>query len=331
MKALLSDAPGGPETLTLQDLPDPEPGTGEVRIAVRSVGINFPDTLIIEDKYQFRPDRPFAPGAELAGVVDAVGNGVNDLKVGDRVMALPMWGALVEKICVAEDRCHRLPDAVSDEQAACLQMTYGTALYALEQRGDLAKGESLLVLGAAGGVGLAAVELGAALGARVIAAASSEEKVAIARDHGAAEGIVYPEAPLDRAAQKQFSDQIKQLAGPDGIDVVMDIVGGDYTEPALRATAWGGRVLIVGFPAGIAKIPANLPLLKSCDIRGIFWGGAIERDWARHRADMARLTEMCAAGQIRPRIHQTFPLAEGGAAIRALSDRGVIGKVCVTR
>ena len=330
MKALLSDAPGGPDTLVLRDLPDPEPDAGEVRIAVRAVGINFPDTLIIEDKYQYRPERPFAPGAELAGVVDAVGSGVQDLKVGDRVMALPMWGALADKICIAEDRCHRLPDAVTDEQAACLQMTYGTALYALEQRGDLAKGESLLVLGAAGGVGLAAVELGAALGARVIAAASSEDKVSFARDHGAAAGLVYPEAPLDRAAQKELSDQIKQLAGPGGIDVVMDIVGGDYTEPALRASAWGGRVLIVGFPAGIAKIPANLPLLKSCDIRGIFWGGAIERDWARHRADMSRLAEMCAAGQISPRIHETFSLAEGGAAIRALSERGVIGKVCVT-
>ncbi|EAQ02128.1 alcohol dehydrogenase, zinc-containing [Pseudooceanicola batsensis HTCC2597] len=330
MKALLSHAPGGPETLVLRDLPDPEPGPAEVRIAVRTVGINFPDTLIIEDKYQFRPDRPFAPGAELVGVVDALGDGVSDLRVGDRVMALPMWGALAEKICIAETRCHRLPDAVGDEQAACLQMTYGTALYALEQRGDLTEGESLLVLGAAGGVGLAAVELGAALGARVIAAASSESKVGVARDHGASDSLVYPEAPLERAAQKQLSDQIKHLAGAEGVDVVMDIVVGDYTEPALRATAWGGRVLIVGFPAGIARIPANLPLLKSCDIRGIFWGGAIERDWNRHRTDMARLVDMCAAGQIRPRVHQTFPLAEGGAAIRALSERGVIGKVCVT-
>lgn len=329
MKILLSEKTGGPETLVLRDRPDPVPGPGEVLVAVRCIGVNYPDTLMIEDKYQFRPERPFAPGAELSGVVEALGEGVTRFAPGDRVMALPMWGAMAEKVCVPVDQCHPVPDGVSDADAAALQMIYGTALYALEERGDIRPGNTVLVLGAAGGVGLAAVELASVLGARVVAAASSEEKVAMAREHGAGEDIVYPRGPLDKDGQKALSTAFRKVLGEDGADIVVDIVGGDYTEPALRCTGWGGRFLIIGFPAGIAKIPANLPLLKSCDIRGVFWGAAIQRDPEANRRAMARLLDLCAEGKIRPCIHASYPLAEGGAAIAALSGRGVMGKVLV--
>lgn len=329
MKILLSEATGGPETLKLRDRSDPVPGPGEVLVSVRCVGVNYPDTLIIEDRYQFKPERPFAPGAELSGVVEALGEGVTAFKPGDRVMALPMWGAMAEKVCIAADQCHPVMEGVSDAEAASLQMTYGTALYALEERGDIRPGNTVLVLGAAGGVGLAAVELAKVLGARVVAAASSEEKVAIARDHGADEGVVYPRGPLDKAGQKALSTAFRDVLGEEGADIVLDIVGGDYTEPALRCTAWGGRFLIIGFPAGIAKIPANLPLLKSCDIRGVFWGAAIQREPEANRRAMARLQALCVEGKISPPIHGVYPLAEGGAAIAALSGRGVMGKVLI--
>lgn len=330
MQILLSEAPGSPDELRLRTVPDPVPGAGEVRVAVRCVGINYPDVLVIQDLYQFKPQRPFAPGAEFSGVVDMVGEGVTTLRVGDRVMALPMWGALAEKVCVAADRCHPIPDDVDFADAAALQMTYGTALYALEERAGLKTGETVLVLGAAGGVGLATVELAKVLGARVVAAASSDEKVAVARSRGADRGLVYAAGPLDRDGQKTLSNQIREAVGPEGADVVVDIVGGDYTEPALRCIGWGGRFLIVGFPAGIARIPANLPLLKSCDIRGVFWGAGIDRDSEANRRAMARLLGLCAEGRIRPRIHATYSLAEGGRAIAALSARGVMGKVLVT-
>jgi NADPH2:quinone reductase len=330
MKILLSEASGGPETLRLATQPDPLPGPGQVRIAVHTVGINFPDSLIIEDRYQIKPPRPFAPGAELAGTVDALGDGVQGFAMGDRVMAAPLWGGLAEKICVAAHLCQKLPDAVSFAEAACLQVTYGTSLYALEGRGGLQAGETVLVLGAASGVGLAAIELAKALGARVIAAASSGEKLATALAHGADAGMVYTRGPLDRDAQKLLNTQLRAVLGPDGADIVVDVVGGDYSEPALRCMAWGGRFLIVGFPAGIARIPTNLTLLKSCDIRGVFWGAAVERDPAEHARAMARLLQLCAEGVIRPRVHATYPLAEGALAIASLLGREVIGKVLVT-
>ncbi len=330
MKAVLSDAPGGPETLRVEEIPPPEPAEGEVRVAVHAVGVNFPDLLVIEDKYQFKPDRPFSPGAELAGVVDRVGEGVSGLAPGERVMALPLWGAMAEQVCVPAARCHKLPDEVAFDAAAALQMTYGTALHALVERGAIAPGERLLVLGAAGGVGLAAVELGRALGAHVVAAASTPEKVAVAREHGAAEGVVYPTGPLDRDAQKSLTAEFRRALGGEGADLVFDAVGGDYTEPALRAVAWLGRLLVVGFPAGIARIPANLPLLKGCDIRGVFWGAAVERDLAAHHAAMDRLLDLLSQGAIRPRIHARHPLDHAGEAIAALSTRGVLGKVVVT-
>ena len=332
MKAVLSAVPGGPETLRIEEIALPEPAPGEVQIAVHAVGVNFPDLLVIEDKYQFKPDRPFSPGAELAGVIDRVGEGegVSGLRPGDRVMALPLWGAMAEHVCVPAARCHKLPDEVAFDVAAALQMTYGTALYGLAERGAIAPGERLLVLGAAGGVGLAAVELGQALGAHVAAAASTAEKVAVAREHGAAEGVVYLTGALDRDAQKTLTAEFRRALGGEGADLVFDTVGGDYTEPALRAVAWLGRLLVVGFPAGIARIPANLPLLKSCDIRGVFWGAAVDRDPAAHHAAMDRLLDLLSKGAIRPRVHARYPLDRAGEAIAALSTRNVVGKVVVT-
>lgn len=329
MQVLLSEVPGGPEQLCLRARPDPIPRVGEVRVTVRCVGINYPDTLIIKDLYQFKPERPFAPGAEFSGVVDMLGEGVTGLRSGDRVMALPMWGALAEKVCIAADRCHPIPDEVDFHDAAALQMTYGTALYALHERAGLRPGETVLVLGAAGGVGLAAVELAKVLGARVVAAASSDEKIEMALSHGADLGIVYSSGPLDRDGQKALTSKIRDVVGPNGADIIVDTVGGDYTEAALRCISWGGRFLIVGFPAGIARIPANLPLLKSCDIRGIFWGAAIERDAKANQRAMAKLLRLCAERKIQPRIHATYALVEGGRAIEALSTRGVMGKVLV--
>ncbi|RRH78193.1 NADPH:quinone oxidoreductase family protein [Falsigemmobacter faecalis] len=329
MKILLSQTPGGPDSLTLVEAQKPEPGPGEVRIRVRMVGINYPDTLVIEDRYQIRPPRPFAPGGEFVGEIDALGPDVQGMTPGTRVMALPLWGAMAEWVCVAADKCHAVPAGVSDEAAAALQMTYGTSLYALEERGGIKAGETVVVLGAAGGIGLASVELAKHLGARVIACVSSEEKAATAREHGADEVLIYPAGPLDREAAKAFSTGLKALTGAQGADIVVDAVGGSYSEPALRCMAWGGRFLIVGFPAGIAQIPANLPLLKSCDIRGIFWGAAVERDPAANRTAMQRLLQLCQAGHIRPRIDRVYPLDEGGAAIASLSARGVRGKVLV--
>ncbi|WP_122466559.1 NADPH:quinone oxidoreductase family protein [Brevundimonas lutea] len=330
MKALLSTAPGGPETLALTDLPTPEPGRGEVRVAVKAVGINYPDTLIIEDRYQFRPPRPFAPGAELAGVVEAVGEGVTSPAVGDRVIAVPGWGALAEQVIIRADQTLPLPGSMSFEEGAALLMTYGTSYYALKNRAGLKAGESLLVLGAAGGVGAAAVELGKASGARVIAAVSSEDKLAFARELGANDGLIYPAGDLDRAAQKTLSEDFKRLSGGDGFDVVYDAVGGAYAEPALRALGWEGRYLVVGFPAGIPSIPLNLALLKSVQIMGVFWGAHIAREPQAHAENVSELMRLHAEGRIRPRISETWPLHQAGEAITALGDRRAMGKLVVT-
>lgn len=330
MKALLSTAPGGPETLALTDLPTPEPGRGEVRVAVKAVGINYPDTLIIEDRYQFRPPRPFAPGAELAGVVEAVGEGVIRPAVGDRVIAVPGWGALAEQVVVRADQTLPLPESMSFEEGAALLMTYGTSHYALKNRAGLKAGESLLVLGAAGGVGAAAVELGKAAGARVVAAVSSQDKLAFARDLGGDDGLVYPTGELDRAAQKALAEDFKLLSGGDGFDVVYDAVGGAYAEPALRALGWEGRYLVVGFPAGIPSIPLNLALLKSVQIMGVFWGAHVAREPGVHADNVGELMRLHAEGRIRPRISRTWPLDRAGEAIAALGDRRALGKLVVT-
>lgn len=330
MRAVLSKAPGGPETLVVEEALDPTPLKGEVVIEVKAVGINFPDTLIIEDRYQFRPQRPFSPGAEVAGVVDAVGEGVKGIQRGDRVIAVPGWGGLVERIAVRADSVVKMPDGMSFEEGAALLMTYGTSYYALKDRAQLKAGESLLVLGAAGGVGVAAVELGKAMGAHVIAAASTNDKVQFALEAGADNGLIYPTGPLDKAAQKELSGELKLASGRDGADVVYDAVGGDYAEPALRAMDWGGRYLVVGFPAGIPSLPLNLTLLKSVSVVGVFWGAAVMRDPAGHAANVADLMRFWSEGRIKPRVSRTFPLERAADAIRALGDRSALGKIVVT-
>jgi NADPH:quinone reductase-like Zn-dependent oxidoreductase len=330
MKALLSVAPGGPETLVLQDLPDPVVGPGELLVRVRAAAINYPDVLIIEDKYQMRPPRPFAPGGEIAGEVAALGDGVSGWRVGDRLIAVPGFGGLAEQIVIPAKAAIALPAARSFADGAALLLTYATSIHALYDRGRLEAGETLLVLGAAGGVGLAAVELGKARGARVIAAVSSEAKAQAARDAGADGAIVYPRGPFDKDGQKALAAQFKAAVGPGGADVVYDPVGGDYAEPALRAIGWEGRYLVVGFPAGIPKLPLNLTLLKSCDVCGVFWGAFAARDPAANAKHVETLFKLWDEGRIGPRVSATYPLAQGGEAIAALAARSVIGKVVVT-
>jgi len=336
MKALLSLAPGGPETLRVDELPDPAPGPGQLLVRVRAAAINYPDVLIIEDRYQFKPPRPFAPGGEISGEVEALGDGVTGWAIGDRLIAVPGWGGLVEKIAIDAKAAFRLPDSRSFIDGAALLLTYATSIHALYDRGDLKAGETLLVLGAAGGVGLAAVELGKARGARVIAAVSSEDKAQAAREAGADVAIVYPRGPFDpstssgQAAKKALAQQFKDAVGPGGADVIYDPVGGDYAEPALRSIAWQGRYLVVGFPAGIPKLPLNLTLLKSCDVRGVFWGAFAARDPKANAAHVATLFRLWDEGKISPRVSATYPLEQGGEAIAALAARSVIGKVVVT-
>lgn len=330
MKAMLSKGVGGPETLVLEQLPDPEPGPGEVRLTVKACGVNYPDLLIIQDKYQFKPERPFAPGGEVAGVVDTVGPGVTRLKVGDRVIGSCGWGGMADRLVLEADRCIPFPDAMPFDVASALILTYGTSIHALKDRAKLKAGETLLVLGAAGGVGLSAVELGKAMGARVIAAVSSEEKLAFAKKHGADDGIVYPAGPFDKAGARALSDLFKTACGEQGADVIYDPVGGDYTEAALRSIAWEGRFLVVGFPAGIAKLPLNLTLLKSCQVVGVFWGAFARRDPKGNAANIAELMQLYADGKIKPMISEKFPLERAGDAIAKLGARQAVGKIVVT-
>ena len=330
MRAVLSKVVGGPESLVVEEVLDPTPGKGQVIIEVKAVGINFPDTLIIEDKYQFKPQRPFSPGAEVSGVVEAIGEGVTGLFKGDRVIAVPGWGGLVERIAVPAASVIKIPEAMSFEEGAALVMTYGTSYYALKDRAQLKAGETLLVLGAAGGVGAAAVELGKAMGARVIAAASTNDKVQFALELGADTGLIYPSGEMDKAAQKELSGELKLASGRDGPDVVYDGVGGGYAEPALRSMDWYGRYLVVGFPAGIPSFPLNLTLLKSVSVIGVFWGAAVARDPAGHAANIADLLTFYAEGKIKPRIFKTYPLERAHEAIKALGDRTAMGKIVVT-
>ncbi|MCY1672287.1 NADPH:quinone oxidoreductase family protein [Novosphingobium sp. SL115] len=329
MKALRTHAAGGPETLVLDDLPDPVPGKGEVLVRVHACSINFPDTLMIRDLYQFRPERPFAPGSELAGTVEALGEGVTGWSVGDRVIAMIGNGGLAEKIVAPAARLFPLPDGVDFATGASLLMTYGTTIHGLKDRGHIKAGETVLVLGAAGGVGLSAVELAKAFGARVVAAVSSEEKAAVAREAGADDVVIYGRAPFDKAQSKALAEQFKAACGPNGADIVYDIVGGDYSEPALRAIAWEGRFLVVGFPAGIAKLPLNLTLLKSCDVCGVFWGAWTAREPAAFKAEVDELFALLKAGKINPRVSARFALEEGRDAIAMLENRQAMGKVVV--
>lgn len=327
MRALLSHGPGGPETLRLDDIPDPTPGPGELLVRVRACAINYPDVLIIEDKYQLRPPRPFAPGSEIAGEVIEAGEGVEGWAEGDRLIAATGFGGLVEKVVIPAKSAIPLPPERSFEEGSALLLTYATSIHALADRGRLQSGQTLLVLGAAGGVGIAAIEIGKALGARVVAAVSSVEKAAAARDAGADEAVIYPTANLD---PKALSQLFKEAVGPAGADVILDPVGGDYAEAALRAIAWEGRFLVVGFPAGIPKLPLNLTLLKSCDVCGVFWGGFVARDPKRNAAHVEQLFRWWDEGKIAPRISRTYPLERGGEAIAALRDRTAIGKLVVT-
>ena len=328
MKAMLSKQIGGPDTLVLEELPDPKPGAGEVLIAVKACGVNYPDLLIIEDRYQFKPPRPFAPGGEVAGVVEAVGQGVTVIKPGDRVIGSTIAGGMAEKLVVEAARCIAMPANMPFDEASALILTYATSIHALKDRAKIKKGETLLVLGAAGGVGLSAVELGKAYGARVIAAVSSEDKLAFVKKHGADDGLVYPPGPFDKAGAKALSDLFKQACGDKGADVIYDPVGGDYSEAALRSIAWEGRFLVIGFAAGdIPKMPLNLALLKGCDIRGVFWGHWARLNPQKNRANLQKLVKWTAEGKISSHVDRTFPLAQTADALKVLAGRKAMGKV----
>lgn len=323
MKAMLCVRHAPAEDLEILDLPDPVPGPGEVVVTVAAVGLNFFDTLIIRDLYQFKPDLPFSPGGEFSGVVSALGEGVTELALGDRVAGYVTFGAAREKVVVSANTLARVPEGLDMVRAAGLTVTYGTALYALRDRGELKAGETLAVLGAAGGVGLAAVELGKVLGARVIACASSPDKIAFAKAHGADEGIDYTQEDLKAA--------LKRLGGETGIDVVFDPVGGEQSEQAVRALAWFGRLLVIGFAAGaIPKLPLNLLLLKNCDARGVAFGTNARRDPAWMRAAMQDLFAYAVEGRISAHVDSIFPLEQCAAALGEISGRRVKGKVVLT-
>ena len=330
MKALLSRAAGGPETLELGELPDLAPGPGELLIRVHACAVNYPDVLIIEDKYQMKPPRPFAPGGEVAGEILAVGEGVEGWAPGDRVIAVSGFGGMAEQVVVPAQWAFALPPERAFDEGASLLMTYATAIHALVDRGRLKAEDILVVLGAAGGVGLAAVEIGKALGARVIGCTSSQAKADAARAAGADGSITYSPGPLDKDGQKHFAEALKDAVGPRGARVVFDPVGGDYAEPALRSMGWEGRYLVVGFPAGIPKLPLNVTLLKSCDVCGVFWGAFAARDPKANAAHVRQLFDWWAEGKISPKISGTFPLERAGEAIAALRDRKAIGKLVVT-
>ena len=329
MRMLQSQAPGGPDTLVMADAPAPQAGPGQILVRVAAVSINYPDALIIEDRYQVKPPRPFAPGSEMAGTVEAVGEGVSGFAPGDRVLAVTGFGALAELVAVDAAAVFAIPDAMDFATAATLLMTYGTVIYALEDRGKLAAGDTLLVLGAAGGIGMAAVELGKAIGARVVAAASTQDKADAARAAGADEALVYPSGPLDKAASRALAEQFKAACGKDGATVVLDPVGGDYAEPALRTIGWEGRYLVVGFTAGIPTPPLNLTLLKSSAIVGVFWGAWTRKDPTAFRASVQRLFDHWSAGRIKPLISKRYPFEQAADAITHMASRQATGKLIV--
>ena len=330
MKAVLSKEVGGPETLVVEELESPTPGKGEVLIDVAACAINFPDSLIIKDMYQMKPPRPFSPGGEISGTIAALGEGVSGWQVGDRVIAGTGAGGLREQVVLSAARLFKVPEGIDLVQASALLMTYGTTIHGLKDRGDIKAGDTVLVLGAAGGVGLSAVELAKAYGARVVAAVSTEEKGEVAKRAGADEVVIYDRAPFDKDQSKALAQQFKDAVGPEGADIVYDIVGGDYSEPALRSIAWEGRFLVIGFPAGIAKMPLNLTLLKSCDIRGVFWGAFTAREPERNAANIAELFQLWQDGKIAPLISETYPLDKAHEAIAKLESRSAIGKLVVT-
>ena len=320
MKAVLCTRFGPPTDLELKEIPPPQAGPGEAVVRVKAAALNFFDTLIIAGKYQFKPPFPFSPAAEFAGLVESVGAGVGEVAPGDRVAGNIGWGAAREAVAVPAQALVKLPDALDFVRAAGLTVIYATTLYALRERAALKSGEMLAVLGASGGTGLAAIELGKLMGARVIACASSDEKLKFARAHGADETVNY--------ASKDLREALRRLGGEHGIDVVYDPVGGPYAEPAVRSLAWLGRYLVVGFAAGdIPKLPLNLALLRSCDIRGVFWGAWVKREPEMQRAIMTDIVKWCAEGKLSAHVHAVYPLGDIAAALQAITDRKVMGKI----
>jgi NADPH:quinone reductase len=313
---------GGPQALRLEEVEEPRPGAGEILIKVTAVGLNFFDTLILRNQYQVTPSLPFSPGAEIAGTVAELGAGVTELQMGQRVVAFIGGNGCREKVVTKARNAIPIPDGVSEEVAAGIPITYGTALHAFKDRASLKSGETVAVLGAAGGAGIAAVEIAKLLGARVIAVASSGDKLAFARERGADQGLNYEEEDLKR--------RLKEMTGGKGVDVLYDPVGGEYAEPALRAMAWEGRYLVLGFASGtIPKIPLNLVLLKGCAVVGVFWTSFVERNPELHRANMALLLDWCRQGRIAPHIDASFALVETAKAISLIEGRKVTGKVIV--
>lgn len=322
MKAAICKSLEGPQALVIEDVADPVAAAGQVVVRVKAAGLNFADTLITRGKYQFKPELPFSPGAEIAGVIDTIGAGVNGFSVGQRVMAYVNWGGAAEKISVDETALVAIPDDVSDTIAAGISVTYGTAMHGLRDRGRLKPDESVVVTGAAGGAGQAAIELAALMGARVIAVASSPDKLKIARDAGAHDGIEFPGNDLKEA--------VRALTAGRGADVVYDCIGGEAAEPLVRALAWQGRFLVVGFASGdIPKIPINLLLLKGAEMSGVFWGEAVRRDSAAHRAGMEQVLAWVSAGKLRPKTHGVFPLSAIKDALAILDRREAQGKVII--
>src|ERR1700761_1478577 len=320
MKAILCAQYCGPDDLALTEVADPVAGPGEAVIAIKSAALNFFDLLMIQGKYQIKPPFPFSPAAEVAGVVESIGGGGSGFKTGDRVSASCGHNGAREKIALPAGSIVKIPDGLDFDRAAGVIITYGTALHALEDRASPKRGETLAVLGAAGGTGLAACELGKLLGLKVIACASSEEKLDFAKAHGAELGLNY--------ATEDLKEGLRRLTGGKGVDIIFDPVGGTYAEAALRSIAWEGRFLVIGFAAGdIPKIPLNLALLKGCDIVGVFWGAFITRDPAGHQSNMADLVRWAAEGKLSAHVHSTYPLAETPAALKAIADRKVMGKV----
>lgn len=323
MRAALCKSLDGPDGIVIADVAAPAPGAGEVLVEVRAVGLNFADTLITRGKYQYKPDLPFSPGAEIAGRVAALGDGVADLKAGTRVMAYINWGGASEFVAVKRDAVTILPDAVPDETAAGLSVTYGTAIYGLLDRGRLKAGETVVVTGAAGGAGQAAIEIAKLSGARVIAVVSTPEKAAIASACGA-------DATLQTGAA-DLKSAVREATGGAGADIVYDLVGGDASEPLVRALAWQGRFLVVGFASGeIPSLPLNLLLLKGAEASGVFWGEAVRRDAAGHALRMRQTVQWVADGRLKPSTPQTYPFADIAAAIGVLDRREAKGKVVVT-
>jgi NADPH2:quinone reductase len=323
MKAVVCKQYGPPESLVFEEMPSPRPGPGEAVVSVKAASVNFPDVLIIQNKYQFKPPLPFSPGSELAGVVKEVAPDVAGFKPGDKVIAFTTYGAFAEEVKTEASRLVPMPQGMDYPQAAAFLLTYATSDHALRDRGSLQAGETLLVLGAAGGVGLAAIDIGKALGARVIACASSEDKLAVCREHGADEGIDY--------AAEDLRERIKALTGGRGVDVVYDPVGGPYSEPAFRSLAWRGRLLVVGFAAGdIPKLPLNLALLKGASVVGVFWGDFARREPQKFAESVRQLARWYAEGKLRPHVSQTLPLARAADALKLMAARQVKGKLVLT-